>query len=141
MATLVDTGPLFALAHETDHYHQRVKKYLSTHRDTWIVPAPVVTETCIGILDRLGADAELAFLRSLAAKEMVIQEVAHSDLNRAIEILEQYRDAEFGMVDATTMAIAERLKIEVILTLDRRDFGIFRPRHCAAFHLVPDIAK
>jgi len=141
VATLVDTGPLFALAHETDHYHQPVKKYFSTHRDTWIVPAPVVTETCIGILDRLGADAELAFLRSLAAKEMLVEDVAHTDLNRAIEILEQYRDAEFGMVDATTMAIAERLKIEVILTLDRRDFSIYRPRHCSAFRLVPELAK
>ena len=141
MATLVDTGPLFALAHETDRYHHPIKKYFSTHRDTWIVPAPVVTETCIGILDRLGADAELAFLRSLAAKEMLVEEVAHADLERAIEILEQYRDAEFGMVDATTMAIAERLKIEVILTLDRRDFGMYRPKHCAAFRLVPDVAK
>lgn len=137
MATLVDTGPLFALANETDHYHQPVKKYLTAHPDTWIVPAPVVTETCIGILDRLGADAELAFLRSLAAKEMLIEQVADADLTRAIEILEQYRDAEFGMVDAATMAIAERLKIEVVLTLDRRDFGIYRPRHCAAFRLVP----
>lgn len=141
MATIVDTGPLVALANETDHYHQPVKKYLATHRDTWIVPAPVVTETCIGILDRLGADAELAFLRSLAAKEMLIEEVADTDLDRAIEILEQYRDAEFGMVDAATMAIAERLKIEVVLTLDRRDFAIYRPRHCEAFRLVPDIAR
>ena len=83
MATLVDTGPLFALAHETDRYHEPIKKYFSTHRDTWIVPAPVVTETCIGILDRLGADAELAFLRSLAAKEMLVQDVAHADLTRS----------------------------------------------------------
>ena len=141
MTTLVDTGPLFALAHETDRYHDPVKKYLSTHRDTWLVPAPVVTETCIGLLDRLGADAELAFLRSLAAKEMLVEDVAQSDLQRAIEILEQYRAAQFGMVDATSMAIAERLKIEVVLTLDRRDFSIFRPRHCTALRLVPELAK
>jgi hypothetical protein len=141
VATLVDTGPLFALAHETDRYHQPIKKYCSTHRDTWIVPAPVVTEMCIGILDRLGADAELAFLRSLAAKEMLVEEVAHAYLERAIEILEQYRDAEFGMVDGTTIAIVERLKIEVILRLDRRDFGMYQPKHCAAFRLVPDVAK
>ena len=138
MATLVDTGPLFALANQADHYHQPVKKYVASHRDTWIVPAPVVTETCIGILDRLGADAELAFLRSLAAKEMLVEPLADRDLNRAIEILDQYRDAEFGMVDAATMAIAERLKIDVILTLDRRDFSIYRPRHCRAFRLVPE---
>jgi uncharacterized protein len=138
MATLVDTGPLFALANEADHYHQRVKRYMVSRRETWIVPEPVVTETCIGILDRLGAHTELAFLRSLAAKEMLVEPLTDADLGRAIEILEQYRDAEFGMVDATSMAVAERLKIEVVLTLDRRDFGIYRPRHCTAFRLVPD---
>ena len=60
-----------------------------------------------------------------------------ADLRRVVEILEQYQNARFGMVDASTMAIAERLKIEVILTLDRRDFTIYRPRHCNAFRLVP----
>lgn len=138
MAVLVDTGPLFALADEADRYHQAVKKFLSSHRDTWIVPAPVVTETCIVILDRLSADAEVEFLRSLAAKEMLVEPVMDADLGRAIEILEQYRDAQFGMVDATTMAIAERLKIQTILTLDRRDFRMYRPRHCSAFRLVPE---
>jgi predicted nucleic acid-binding protein len=138
MATIVDTGPLFALANQTDHYHHAVRNYVLTHRDTWIVPAPVVVETCIGVLDRLGADVELAFLRSLAAKEMLVEQATDVDLRRAIDILERYRDAAFGMVDATTMAIAERLKIEVILTLDRRDFGIYRPTHCAAFRLVPN---
>jgi predicted nucleic acid-binding protein len=41
------------------------------------------------------------------------------------------------MVDATIMAMAERLKIKTILTIDRRDFSLFRPRHCDAFTLVP----
>ena len=115
-----------------------MKKYLLRHPDTWVVPAPVVTETCIGILARLGTDAELSFLRSLAAKEMLVEPLTDVDLRRAIEILEQYQDAEFGVVDAATMAIAERLKVDVILTLDRRDFTIYRPRHCDGFRLVPD---
>ena len=138
MAIVADTGPLVVLADQADRYHQTVKKYVASHRDTWILPAPVVIESCIVILDRLGADAELGFLRSLTAKEMLVEQVTDLDLNRTIEILDQYRDAEFGMVDAATMAIAERLKVEVILTLDRRDFGIYRPKHCAAFRLVPD---
>ena len=138
MAVIVDTGPLFALANKSDHYHEVVKKYVSAHRDTWLVPIPVVTETCIVLLDRLGASAESSFLRSLAAKEMLVEQVTATDLERVTEILEQYRDSNFGMVDAATMAIAERLKIEVILTLDRRDFAIYRPRHCPSFRLVPE---
>ncbi len=138
MATVVDTGPLFALADAGDYYHEPVKRYVSQHPDTWIVPAPVVTETAISILDRLGPQAELAFLRSLSAKEMLVEDMTDRDLRRAIEILGQYHDAQFGMVDAWTMAVAERLKIERVLTLDRRDFAIYRPRHCEAFRLVPE---
>jgi hypothetical protein len=70
---------------------------------------------------------------------MLLEPFTLDDLSRAIEILEQYRDAEFGMVDATVMAMAERMKIKTILTIDRRDFSFFRPRHCDAFTLVPDL--
>ena len=138
MAIIVDTGPLFALANEADYYHAVVRKYLSTSRDTLLVPFPVVTETCIVLLDRLGSEAESSFLRSLARKEIHVEQVSDVDLVRIIEILEQYRDAKFGMVDAATMAMAERLKVEMILTLDRRDFSIYRPRHCPRFRLVPE---
>jgi predicted nucleic acid-binding protein len=138
VAIIVDTGPLFALAHESDYYHDAIKKYLLKRRDTLLVPLPVVTETCIVLLDRLGPEAEFIFLRSIAKKELHVEQVSDSDFTRIAEILEQYREAEFGMVDAATMAIAERLKIDTVLTLDRRDFGIYRPRHCPAFHLVPE---
>lgn len=33
--------------------------------------------------------------------------------------------------------MAERLNIERILTLDRRDFSIIKPKHCAAFEILP----
>jgi predicted nucleic acid-binding protein len=135
---IADTGPLIALADRADGYHEAIKAYAAGRRDTWILPAPVVTESAITILDRLGADEELGFLRAIAAKELHVEPTTDADLQRTIEILDQYRDARFGMVDAATMAIAERLKIEVILTLDKRDFGIFRPKHCAAFRLVPE---
>jgi predicted nucleic acid-binding protein len=35
------------------------------------------------------------------------------------------------------VAIAERLDITKILTVDRRHFGAFKPRHCAAFQILP----
>jgi predicted nucleic acid-binding protein len=40
-------------------------------------------------------------------------------------------------VDAIIVAIAERLNITRVLTLDVRDFRMFSPRHCAAFELLP----
>lgn len=68
----------------------------------------------------------------------LVEHPTESDLVRSIEVLDRYQDAAFGVVDAMTMAIAERLRIDVILTLDTRDFSIYRPQHCAAFRLVPE---
>jgi hypothetical protein len=71
---------------------------------------------------------------------LLLEHPTSKDLKRAIETLEQHREPRFGMVDASVMAMAERLKIDVILTLDHRDFGIYRPQHCDAFRLVPELS-
>ena len=49
----------------------------------------------------------------------------------------RYADLELGTVDASIVAVAERLEIEVIATLNRRDFAVVQPSHVAAFDLVP----
>jgi len=40
-------------------------------------------------------------------------------------------------VDALIAATAERLNIKQLLTLDRRDFQLIRPKHCGSFELLP----
>jgi len=42
-----------------------------------------------------------------------------------------------GFVDASVVAIAERLKLRTLLTTDRRDFHRVKPRHIRAFELLP----
>jgi hypothetical protein len=42
----------------------------------------------------------------------------------------KYSDAALGFVDASIVAVAERLKIKELLTTDRRHFSLIRPRHC-----------
>ena len=59
------------------------------------------------------------------------------DLERVNQILEHYADSQLDFVDAVIVAIAERLRITRILTLDRRDFSIMRPRHCDYFEILP----
>lgn len=139
MAVIADTGALVAQADGDDQYHAVIDRFLSRTREVIIVPSPVVPEVCYLLSENLGAEVELKFVRSLAAQELSVEHFTVEDLKRAVEILEQYRDAEFGMVDATVMAMAERMKIKTILTIDRRDFSLFRPRHCEAFTLVPDL--
>jgi uncharacterized protein len=39
--------------------------------------------------------------------------------------------------DASVIAMAERLGVKQVATLNRRDFGVVRPRHVDALQLVP----
>jgi len=51
--------------------------------------------------------------------------------------LKQYADANIGLVDASLVAVAERLGINTIITTDRRHFSLIKPAHCSAFTLLP----
>ena len=42
-----------------------------------------------------------------------------------------------GLVDATVVAVAERLRITVLATTDRRHFSAVRPAHVTRLTLVP----
>ena len=141
MALIADTGPLYALADADDEYHDTVKAFASKNRETVIVPGPVVVEVCYLILEHLGSVAEVAFLRSLSQRELLLEQPTAKDLDRSIQILEQYRDSKFGMVDATVMAMAERMGLQTILTLDWRHFSTFRPKHVDAFIIVPALTR
>ncbi|MBC8171080.1 MAG: PIN domain-containing protein [Anaerolineae bacterium] len=64
-------------------------------------------------------------------------ELQAEDVKRAGEILAHYVDTRLDFIDASVIALAERLKVKMILTLDRRDFGMVKPRHCDYFELLP----
>jgi uncharacterized protein len=46
--------------------------------------------------------------------------------------------ARFRPASASLIAIAERLGIDTIATLDRRHFTVVRPAHVEAFTLLPE---
>jgi predicted nucleic acid-binding protein len=53
------------------------------------------------------------------------------------ELVETYLALPLGVVDAAVIAIAERLQLIEIATLDQRHFGVVRPSHTRAFTLLP----
>ncbi|AKV66261.1 hypothetical protein VL20_1074 [Microcystis panniformis FACHB-1757] len=48
-----------------------------------------------------------------------------------------FAQPNLDFTDAAIIAIAERLTITRVYTLDRRDFSIIRPSHCDYFELFP----
>jgi predicted nucleic acid-binding protein len=133
---IVDTGVLVALADRSDRNHRAAAAVFALP-DPRTVPEPVVVEADWMILTHLGVEAEIAFLRALGEGTFAIEAPTARDRHRALELVETYRDARLGYVDAATVAIAERLKDPRIATFDRRDFSLVRPRHVDAFELLP----
>jgi len=134
---LVDTEPLYAATDKNDDWHLRTVRCLENSRDDFLVPITVLPEATYLLAANLGAEAERKLLQSIVNGEMSVEELTIQDLRRTLELLRRYEDAEIGFVDATVVAIAERLKIRRILTTDRRDFSLIRPRHCKEFELLP----
>lgn len=134
---LTDTGPLYALADEDDEWHDRVRAFLETGRHQLVVPVTVLPEICSLIGTYLGAAAETRFIRSVHSGEVSVEQLNKADLTRTLAVMERYQDAHLGFVDASVVAVAERLKVREILTTDRRHFSLVRPRHCPGFTLRP----
>ena len=132
-----DTGPLVAAADRDDAHHEAITLTLDELREPLVVPAPVVVEVCWLLERNLGAAAESAFLAASAAGELAIEEPTPADYDRMASLVETYADLPLGMVDASVVAVAERLSITRILTINRRDFSVVRPTHVAAFELLP----
>ncbi|MHB1025247.1 MAG: type II toxin-antitoxin system VapC family toxin, partial [Desulfobacteria bacterium] len=63
--------------------------------------------------------------------------VTGPDMARTVAILKQYTDANIGFVDASLVAVSERLGINTVFTTDRRHFSLIKPAHCSAFTLLP----
>lgn len=79
----------------------------------------------------------MSFLRSFGSDGFQVAELEDTDIGRMAELVETYLDLPLGVVDAAVAAIAERLGLTEIATLDHRHFTVIRPRHVQAFTLLP----
>jgi len=137
MAFLMDTGFWYASIDNSDEHHEKVAPVAEKIREIVVLPIPVITETAYLVSRNQGVEALAKFSESLAKTVFQLEVPTAEDYRRTAEILRKYNDANIDFVDALIVAIAERLKIKKILTVDRRHFGAFRPRHCAAFEIMP----
>ena len=66
-----------------------------------------------------------------------LETLTSEDLLRIHGLIEQYRDLDLGLADASVIATAERLGVQRILTVDERDFRVVRPSSGQPFTLLP----
>lgn len=137
MPVVVDTGVVVAMFNRRDRSHDAAVRVLGSERSAVHIPQPVITEAGWLIGERRSPDRVATLIRGITASTWRTECLTDQDLDRAAEILTTYADSRIDLVDATVVAIAERIGAKRIYTLDRRDFSIVRPRHVEAFELLP----
>jgi predicted nucleic acid-binding protein len=137
MALVLDTGPLLAAIDRADPDHARCAALIESTRSDLVVPGLVLAELDHWCHERLGADVWLAFLEDVLGGAYRIEHATLADLERCHELQTRYADLGLGVVDASVIALLERLGEEVVATLDRRHFAVVRPAHVAALAIVP----
>jgi predicted nucleic acid-binding protein len=133
---IADTGFVVALANRSDLRHNDVRPVYLRY-PLILLPQLVLVEVAYLIGRDVGISAVVQFLQGLPASRFEIIAATDQDIVRTASLIEQYADSKVDFVDASVMAIAERLKIQIVLTIDQRDFRMVRPNHCESFILLP----
>lgn len=132
---IVDSGPLIATANAADRDHQSCRELLEDSTFHLVIPALCVAEAAYLLQRRRGAAIEASFLRGLS--DLDVRAPAAADWERIAALVDDYADLPLGAADASVVVLAERLGTDTIFTLDRRHFGVVKPRHCPQLRLLP----
>ncbi|MBI4322367.1 MAG: PIN domain-containing protein [Chloroflexi bacterium] len=137
MALVLDTGPIYAALDRRDADYQACRRLVEQAREPLVIPAPVLVEVDYWVRKWLRTGVLVAFLDDIAVGAFEVEDLVPQDYRRVREICDQYADADIGFVDAGVLAVVERLNEPKLGTLDRRHFGMLRPRHVDALQLLP----
>ena len=137
MAAIIDTSAVLAAVDRSDPAHAQVVAAIALERSTIALPIVVLPEVAFLLEWRHGAARAATVVDRIVRGPWPVTDLEPVDLQRAAELVARYAEARIGFVDAASAALAERLAVVRVYTLDRRDFTILRPRHASSFEVLP----
>jgi predicted nucleic acid-binding protein len=132
---LVDTGPIVAILLESDEHHEACVEQLHHIRGPLLTCWPVITEAAW--LLRAYPQAIRKFLSGFHGRPFELLALSETDLGGIAAVLAKYEGLRIQLADASLVHLANREGIEIMFTLDRRDFSVLRLAHGKRLHLIP----
>lgn len=68
--------------------------------------------------------------------DLLLEHPSPGELMRMTEIMGKYHDTPMDFADASLVALAERLSLTKIFTIDRADFSTYRLHGRKPFHII-----
>jgi predicted nucleic acid-binding protein len=132
---LLDTGALVSLLDRSQARHQEFVRFFDAWEGPVISTEAVLTEAT-HLLGRVpgGSAACLEFFLRGGA---VLIPASPAALERCRDLMAKYSDLPMDYADATLVVLGEELGANLVITTDRRDFGIYRSRTGTSFKVVP----
>ena len=134
-AVLVDAGPLVALLDRSDDYHEEIVEILKGIRDPLASVWPALVEAMY--LLSFSWRAQKALWELIEMGTIQLLHLDEADIEPMKNLMEKYRDLPMDMADAALVRVAEREGIRRVLTLDQRDFSVYRLARKGSFTLLP----
>jgi uncharacterized protein len=123
---VADTGAIVALVDADDRHHEAMRSIYLDDPDAWVLPWVILPEVDYLLATHVGPRAEAAWLADLADGAFAVEWGRQADLAAAEATHKRYASLRLGLVDATVIAVAERLRADAIATLDLKHFGAVR---------------
>jgi predicted nucleic acid-binding protein len=134
---LVDTGPLVALASESDEHHQSCVATLARLSPPLLTCWPVLTEAAWLLRKHSAARAKL--FDAFEAGLLQLLPLDNDALPWIERFMHRYESIEAQLADGALVHLAQRERIHTIFTLDRRDFLVYRLKGNRTLRVIPDI--
>lgn len=132
---LLDTGALVSLLDRRQPEHESMRDYFERWEGRLIMTEAVLTEST-HLLGRVAGGRRACLEFFLRGGAMLIPPSLAS-LRRAQQLIDQYADLPMDYADASLVVLAEEVGTNLILTTDRRDFGVYRIANSGAYEIVP----
>jgi predicted nucleic acid-binding protein len=132
---LVDTGPIVAILLESDEHHEACVEQLHHIRGPLLTCWPVITEAAW--LLRAYPQTIRKLLSSFHGRPFELVPLGETDLPGIAAVLAKYEGLRIQLADASLVHRANRERIEIMFTLDRRDFGALRLARGKKLRLIP----
>ena len=133
---VVDTGPLVAILRENDEHHERCVAALKEAAKPLLTCWPVITEAAW--LLRNAARGVRGLFQLLASDAVTVVELDSQAVLWVGQFLERYSSSKAQVADAAVLYVAERQGCDVVFTLDRRGFAVYRLSNGRPLRLLPE---
>jgi predicted nucleic acid-binding protein len=134
---ILDTSGLLTAYGYDQGRHEEVTETLRDASEPFILSPFVLAEADYMIASRLGVAAEMDLLQDVAAGVYRLADFTVHDAARACSVVDQYRDMNIGLADASIVVLAERHKTNRVLTFDHRHFRAMKPLQGGSFTILP----